>query len=790
MNHKYALILLLALFCGYAQADEQTKDSLKIVDIEEVVVIATPKENRKLRELPQSATLLSQQDMQANHVNSIKSLTGLVPNIFIPDYGSKMTSAVYIRGIGSRINTPSVGLYVNNIPFIDKSAFDFNYSDIERIDVLRGPQGTLYGRNTMGGLIRIYTKSPFSYQGTDLQLSTASHHHYNASLTHYHRISEAFAFSVGGFYSHEGGFFRNSYSGKKIDGSNEAGGRIRATYFPTQNLKIDLNINYEYLDQGGYPYFYTGAIQPEKEERAEKIGKISINDDACYRRNLLNSGVNIEYQAKNFILNAVTGHQFLRDNMQMDQDFTERDIFILQQKQLIHTLSEELVLKSKPGRRWEWTAGAFGFYQWLKTNSPVTFKREGIESLIEHNANSHLPNSPYAPAMKFRINNESLYIHDDFRTPTLNAAVYYQSTLHNLFIKGLSLTAGIRFDYEKVKIDYNCGSLLDFDFNVQMITPPITLSDNMLAPTELIGRTSHEYTQFLPKFSLQYEWKRGNNVYATVSRGYRSGGYNVQMFSDLVQQEMQNSMKTALKESPKFASMADMIESMMPGANVDPKMQAVYEPEYSWNYEIGSHLTLYDNRLWIDLAGFYMDTKDQQVSRFVESGAGRITTNAGKSRSYGAEASLKASLTRSLDITSSYGYTRSTFRDFKTLNANYEETNYKGRTVPFIPKHTFNVGGQYTLYTPSCKLSDNVQLSLNYNGAGRIFWTEQNNVSQSFYATLNGRIALHKGNGQVALWAQNLLNKQYTTFYFESMGNGFRQKGRPVQVGIDVKCCF
>ena len=162
MNKSKLLIFALALLpIGNIAAEEV--DTLKIVDVEEVLIIAAPKENRKLRELPNAVTLLSQQDMQAAQVNSIKNLTALVPNIFIPDYGSRLTSAVYIRGIGSRINTPSVGLYVDNIPYIDKSAFDFNYSDIERIDVLRGPQGTLYGRNAMGGLIKVHTKSPFSY---------------------------------------------------------------------------------------------------------------------------------------------------------------------------------------------------------------------------------------------------------------------------------------------------------------------------------------------------------------------------------------------------------------------------------------------------------------------------------------------------------------------------------------------------------------------------------------------------------------------------------------------------
>ena len=86
------------------------------------------------------------------------------------------------------INTPAIGLYVDNIPYIDKSAFDFNYSDIERIDVLRGPQGTLYGRNTMGGLIKVHTKSPFTYQGTDIRMGAATYNDYNVSLTHYHRI--------------------------------------------------------------------------------------------------------------------------------------------------------------------------------------------------------------------------------------------------------------------------------------------------------------------------------------------------------------------------------------------------------------------------------------------------------------------------------------------------------------------------------------------------------------------------------------------------------------------------
>ena len=196
-----ALCLGLFTAASIAQAADiltEERDTIRVIDVEEVLIIATPKETKKLRELPASVTLLSQQQMQAAQVTGIKSLSHLVPNLFIPDYGSRLTSAVYLRGIGSRINTPSVGLYVDNIPYINQSAFDFSYADVERIDVLRGPQSTLYGRNAMGGLIKVHTKSPLTYQGTDLRLGAATHNEYHTSLTHYHRTNERFAFSTGG----------------------------------------------------------------------------------------------------------------------------------------------------------------------------------------------------------------------------------------------------------------------------------------------------------------------------------------------------------------------------------------------------------------------------------------------------------------------------------------------------------------------------------------------------------------------------------------------------------------
>lgn len=801
MKRNTLLIGLTLLATGSAWAEDLPKDTLKVVDVEEIVVIASPKENRKLRQQPTAVTLLSQKDMQANQVKSIKDLTSVVPNIFIPDYGSKLTSAIYIRGIGSRINTPSVGLYVDNVPYIDKSAFDFNYSDIERIDVLRGPQGTLYGRNTMGGLIKVHTKSPFTYQGTDLRLSAGTYNNYNASVTHYHRSSDKFAFSTGGFYEHAGGFFKNTYlNNKRIDRSNAGGGRFRGIFLPNDNLKIDMSVSYEYSDQGGYPYLYTGRIKESEQEndsRKEQIGKVSYNDESNYYRGLLNSSLNIEYQTKYFTLNAVTGYQNLKDRMFLDQDFTERDIFNLEQKQKLNTLSEEIVLKSRSNNNWQWTTGVFGFYQWLHTDGPVLFKGEGVRSVIQDNANrafDKIGAIPGAPKMHIDIRNQSLLVSGSFETPILSGAIYHQSTFNNLFIEGLSATIGLRLDYEKIQMDYNSGCApVMFDFSMTMPKAPPIISEKLKATSDYIGRESTDYLQLLPKFALQYEWTKGNNSYINVSRGYRSGGYNIQMFSDLVTGSLKNSMLDALAADPKFSKMSAMILSMKGDLpNVSSVTQ--YKPEYSWNYEVGTHLTLLNRRLWVDLAAFYMDTRDQQVAKFAESGLGRITVNAGKSRSYGGEASIRTSINDALTLNLDYGYTYAIFRDYTTNqmgeNGKLVDVVYTGNYVPFVPKHTFNLGAQYLFTLAPRYWLDRVQLNANYNAAGRIYWTENNAASQAFYGTLNGRVSFEKGNGAIALWVRNALDKKYEAFYFESMGNGFEQRGRPMQLGIDIRCRF
>ena len=166
----FVLIFFSSPLLSQIVYNETDTTSIPEVRLEEIE-ITSMRESGRISRLPLSAGVLNLEQMRGQGVKTLKNASRLVANVFMPDYGSRLTSPVYIRGIGSRINAPSVGLYVDNVPYFEKSVFEFDLLNVDRIEVLRGPQGTLYGRNTMGGLINVYSQSPFSRQGSGVSLT-------------------------------------------------------------------------------------------------------------------------------------------------------------------------------------------------------------------------------------------------------------------------------------------------------------------------------------------------------------------------------------------------------------------------------------------------------------------------------------------------------------------------------------------------------------------------------------------------------------------------------------------
>ena len=127
----------------FAEANGLLADSSRVYDIDEVVVVSQPKENFRLRQQPLSSTSFGSYQMQRLASRDLRELSCYVPNFVMPNYGSRFTNAMYVRGIGSRINSPAVGIYLDGIPVLSKAAFNLHHYQTSRIDILRGPQGTL-----------------------------------------------------------------------------------------------------------------------------------------------------------------------------------------------------------------------------------------------------------------------------------------------------------------------------------------------------------------------------------------------------------------------------------------------------------------------------------------------------------------------------------------------------------------------------------------------------------------------------------------------------------------------
>lgn len=751
-------VSLLSLFISgtLLTASAQNKDTtIKNYVIEGVTIITTPKETYFLNQLPASTSILNATEVESGGKNSIKGLSGAVPNLFIPDYGSKITSAIYIRGIGSRFSpSPSIGLYEDNIPFIDKSAFDFEFLDVERVEILRGPQGTLYGRNALGGIVHIRTRSPFSTPGTEISFDAGTYGQYKGSFITRNRLSERLAFSLGGFYKRDGGFFTNDYTGISSDQGYSAGGRLRLAYNIAKNWKIEASGQIEQNDQNAYPY---GAYNKSN----GKTLNPSYNDTSSYKRFLNTASLVVTHNAPKWRLNLISAYQNLSDTMRLDQDFTAGQIYTMRQSQRLRNFTQEAIFKSENTKNYQFVSGVSGFYQSNFTDAPVNFGKDGVKRFFQDTFD-RLYQTGVMP-FQMNVTDNEIPVYGEYDQKSWGFAAFHQVNLKRLIFDGLSLTLGLRYEYEHQRLEYLSGMNMNLTFNRPGVPKPIA----MQIPAETNGTHSQSFGQLLPKVSLQYSGSENMKLFYTSARGYKAGGYNIQMFSDIVQ--------------------AKAMSGMPGGAEEDDDVSEVitYRPEYNWNHEIGFSGWLIPEKLNLNASIFYIDSRDQQVVQFAgATGFGRVAKNAGSSFSTGGEISALIRLTKELEVSANWGYTYSKFTEY-TDNQN----DYTGKFVPFVPRNTLNANIVYTKEINRGEFKE-FSAAVRYNGAGKIYWTEKNDVNQPFYSTIDIEGSVKISIFEFSVWMRNFTDCRYNTFYFETLGNGFAQLGRPFNVGAGVKMKF
>lgn len=709
----------------------------------------------------------------------------------MPNYGSRLTSSMYIRGIGSRVNSPAVGIYEDGMPLMGKTAFNFHTYDLAYVDVLRGPQGTLYGLNTEGGLVRMYSPNPFHYQGTDVSLGWGTRFYRNAEVSNYTKFSDKVAMSIAGFYDGQNGFFRNQTTGGRADAYNEAGGKARLMYQPTRKLSFDFVADYQYVNQYGFPY---GIIDPGTGETAQP----SSNYQGSYRRNMLNTGLNMLFHANGFDFNSNTSYQYLNDNMLMDMDYLPEDFVHMTQYQLQNSVTQDFTFKSTNNSFWHWTTGVFGSYQWLKTDAPIYFgdaMTGALASTVQTAAYNGIVQSMVAKGMpqaaaEAMVNKAggvsfdiSMATPGLFHTPQFNLGFYHESNFD--ITSRLTATLGLRYDYTQEGIHYQTATYMTLNGSVMGAQATHLLSST------LNHYAHNNYNQLLPKFAVSYRIDNNqSNVYATVSKGYRAGGFNIQMFSDIMQVElMANSAKAQ-------QSNYDIPHTSADYENMDKTIE--FEPEVSWNYEVGTHLNLFGYRVHLDLAAYYMQIRNQQLSVMSNQyGFGRAMVNAGKSESCGVEVALQGvAMGDHLSWAVSYGYTRAVFKEYKdntAVGGVSTPVDYKNNRVPYVPSNTFAATADYRMDFTSSVLRS-VTIGANVTGQGKTYWDEANTYAQNLYAILGAHIDADFGKVTLGVWGKNLTDTKYNTFAVSSAATGtnytFGQLGTPFQFGVDVKCHF
>lgn len=700
-------------------------------------------------------TTLNLQSIEKLQIEDIHGLSAIVPGLHIPDYGSRMTSSIYIRGIGSRIDHPAMGLYIDGIPVLNKNGFDFEPTDIRSIDVLRGPQGTLYGRNTMGGVIDITTLSPlFTGDYTRIQAEYGSYNHIAMKAAHYDTLSHNMGYAISAAYRHRDGAYTNETTRKKSD-LEDAG--TLSFKFERQEKRHTLRhtTTADFTDQKGYPY---RQLHPEN----GILDPIKYNDPCTYQRLSIMSGTRYDVLTRDGKRqwSATLAYQYLDDRMQMDNDFTPEKIFTLQQDGREHTINIDIALrptaKERVSQSDRWLP-LTGFNIWgkhLDMSAPVRFLEEGINQLILDNANKGLQTA--FPKAELSFSESSFPIESEFMTRSFGISLYHHSSIK--LSSQWHIAPGLRIEHERQYFNYNSHATIHYRLTPYINTPKPFV-------TRLKGNAHNDFTELSPTLSITWQNNLGLSWHSSVSRGYKSGGFNTQLFSDLLQQSMMEGLqkKMGLVIEDGSLSTADVIS---------------YKPEYSWNYETG--IKYVQPRFQGSATLFYTDCQDQQLTVFPAGmQTGRMMTNAGKTQIYGAEASTFFALTPSAQnlqghFSASYGYTHATFKNYISGGV-----NYKGKHIPYAPMHTLAIATDWDY-------KHRLFLHADYRACGPIYWNDANTAKQDFYGLLAVSLEWRHKQTSVKLWSKNLTNEEYRTFYFVSMQKHFLQEGKPRELGITI----
>lgn len=455
------------------------------------VVVTAEKNQQDVQKVPAAVTVLDAKQIRDYRLWDITNLTAIAPNLFTVEHGNSTSSNfLNIRGVMGFSNEQAVATYVDGVYQFDYFSAPPVFNDIQSIEILRGPQGTLYGRNAYGGVVNITTRQPGNTPSgyTEISFGNYGQQRYTVSLSE--PIVKDKLFASGSFtYNHRGSIYNNEFTKSGYDRREDYSGNFNLRYLPSANWSLAFNVKKENdNDRGSFPWITS------YDEVFSKAYQVNSNNANVERRNNFNTSLAANYYGRDFNFTSVSSYidyRLYHPDGGIDYDFSPLNILSVGPDTRQHIFAQEIRFASPSARdsKLKWVAGAYGFMQKNEINSPTYYGPDYLQL-------DPTSNAPFTTT-------------DISRGTNMGYAFFGQAT-YSLTDK-LNFTAGIRYDYENRKL----SQYSDY----QKDPNPLTLS----VPNQDYDTTFHAVT---PKFVLSYKLRDNMLLYGSYARGFRAGGLN------------------------------------------------------------------------------------------------------------------------------------------------------------------------------------------------------------------------------------------------------------------------
>lgn len=744
MARSNAVSYLICAAVGAALATPATAAE-DLETLEEVVVTAR-KRDEAFRDVPMAVNVFTEEAIRAAGIQKPGDFIAQVPNMTLVETQNAGNAFVVVRGVSQARNSePSVAVLIDGVLETNPAEFNKELFDIQQIEVLKGPQGALYGRNAIGGAILIRTREPADVLEGSVRLGAGngSSKRAQAALSGPVGDSDTLKFRTSLSYSDTDGFIDNAYLDEKADPSEELSGRARLMWQPTDTFTGDLRFAFSNLDTRALYFviprddennpFSSFTTPPDANDVDSPI---QLDNPGENTRDLYSGSLKLDFDTGAGTLTSVTAYNRTKELLTGDAyDFrpaatsvnTALYGFDLTQSQFlkVRTVSQELRITSPDSGRFSWIAGAYYVHtdRFISTGNMVD-TGNGVFPVYR---------TPSANPLNPQVTPQGARIHPTAATFLADAqdndawAVFADATF--TITPELEFDGAVRYDRDKRRNT--------------TLTPPDFLPDQAASTGEVRTET---WSELQPKAILRWKPDQNLTLYGSWSRGFRSGGFN----------------QTGV------GAVAD-------GANVSG-VNDLFEGEVADTVELGAKGRTTDGRLDASLALY--STKSENGYFFVFLPA-NSTQNLGNldSKLKGYEVELNFRPVDRLQLHAAYGYTDSRITAM-------EDPSVVGNEAPLVSRDTLNLGAQLTQ-----PLGDNLDLLLraDYSRTGRTWWEPYNTTSRDPVGLLDARLGLQAGNWSVTAWGRNLTDKKYNA---EFSPGGFLFRAMPRRYGLEFDYRF